>query len=179
MSLLAREVSYGDNRRGNRHDDWWTPQALFESLCKGFGFEPLYDYAATRESSKCRDYMSDALHREWTHDGWLNPQNSKLKAFVEHGWRCHLKYGIALLMLIPLDALGRRYTKPIWEAHLRGEVEIQPIYERPSFLPHGRPAKHGGTGHNEYCAVYLKRREKSRETVPEGRFPPMFAKDDV
>lgn len=178
QELAATDGGAHMSPTGSRHDEWWTPQSLFEGTCRRFGFRPVMDYAATAESTKCGMWMDDSLHKDWLHDGWLNPPNSKMAAFVKHAWEQHRKNGVALLILVPINILGRIYTKPIWDAFRAGAAEIEPIYGRPSFLPYG-VAGQKGHGHNEYCAIFLKRREEPLETVSGEKFPAMFKGNDM
>lgn len=55
-------------------EDWETPQDLFESLDRKFGF--LLDVAASADNAKCArfyDIATDGLKQPWTGRNWMNP----------------------------------------------------------------------------------------------------------
>lgn len=141
--------------RAAAHDEWYTPKPLFKALCKAHDFAPETDYAAL-DNRLCPYWVDDALHAEWKTDGWLNPPHSKMAEFLPYAWRQWDRHNISLLMLVPWAVLARRYTYPIWANRAHRCVRITPLYNRPAFLPYGRPIKE--QARQEYCSIFLERR---------------------
>lgn len=69
--------------KGDRKDDWGTPQELFNELNQRFKF--FIDLAATKKNTKCKLFYKDSLVRTWPKKrvGWLNPPFSKAEQFFE------------------------------------------------------------------------------------------------
>lgn len=81
------------NKRSKKSisNNWWTPEHIFEKLCKLYKFKPELDAAADDDNSLC-DWLIDkkinALKTHWTVKGkkrtkvWLNPPNGDEKETV-------------------------------------------------------------------------------------------------
>lgn len=136
-------------------DEYWTPDDLYHDIVRRIWGVPCHvDFAATPANSKCGSYMDkdmDALKQNWTADGWLNPPNSQLKAFLLKAFEEWKKYRRNIVVLCPMDVFTRRYTEPIWARIRNGQVKLQPIYKRPSFLLEGKESP--STSRQGYCTL--------------------------
>lgn len=86
------------------HDEWPTPQELFDTLNKEFKFT--LDVAADDENHKCEKYFTksiDGLLRSWEGNTvWCNPPYSadNIKHFLYKA-RAEQKKGVTSVLLLP------------------------------------------------------------------------------
>lgn len=124
----------------NSHNDWWTPQALFDCLNGEFQFE--LDAAADVWNRKCEKYISeeqDALITPWEgRTVWCNPPYGKgwgsdsLTHFVRRGYEQHVEQKNTIVMLLPA------YTDPkYWGQYVMLAHEVRFLKGRLQFLDHG------------------------------------------
>jgi len=115
--------------------EWATPQDYFDRVNAEFGFE--LDAAATRENTKCKDYLSatevDALNTEWTKWGhksiWCNPPYGRgLGKWFEQA-RAAQRDGATVVLLVP----ARTDTKWFHEHVYNIATEIRFIKGRLKF----------------------------------------------
>jgi site-specific DNA-methyltransferase (adenine-specific) len=87
--------------------DWGTPQYIFDSLNKEFGFT--VDVCASAENKKCNRFFSiedDALKMDWSKEVcFMNPPYNRCDEFMEKAWT-ESKRGAIVVCLVParLDA---------------------------------------------------------------------------
>ena len=125
----------------NLFDEWETQKELFDYLCKIYSIHPKIDAAATLENSKCTINFRDALNCEWKQfrtklDVWCNPPHSITKSFVLKAHEQWLKRNINILMLVPLQSIGRKYFNEIFDNYITPKkgVEWHRIQPRPTFI---------------------------------------------
>ncbi len=158
------------------HDEWWTTDETYDWLCKEMNIKPTLDIAATKENSKCAEYIDaeeDALLTDWakTPDTifFMNPPNSELKLFVKKAHQQWKTKNIAGMLLIPSSTLSRVHFKPIWDLIVKGVIkageDFKPLFKRPQFLDHGEESKKGNR--NDYMVVVLRKREWESLDAPD------------
>jgi len=83
-------------------DNWETPQVFFDKLNSNFHFT--LDAAATKENTKCGEYLTNALTEKWTGRVFCNPPYGRTitglfvqKAVLEH----RLGNAELIVMLLP------------------------------------------------------------------------------
>ena len=129
-------------------DECETEQELYNKLCEQYNVHPKLDIAATNENKKCKffcDSKNDALSI-WTQweigceyskfDVWCNPPHKKTKAFVIKAHEQWKKHNINILMLVPLQTLGRKYLNDIFDNYITPKkgVEWHRVQPRPMFI---------------------------------------------
>src|SRR3990167_10304277 len=114
------------------HDEWQTPQALFECINAEFHFD--LDAAARRGNSKCEAYMEDGLRFPWRgRVVWCNPPYSDLPTWVARAWHQCQEQQNTVVMLIPAYT-DPRYWSDVIIAHAD---EVRFLKGRVSFLENG------------------------------------------
>jgi phage N-6-adenine-methyltransferase len=148
MDIATQAVMFG-----KASDEWETPQSFFDALNREFRFG--LDAAATRENTKCPDYLGpdrddprfrDALAvswrfaldftwGEWHRAIWLNPPYSKCAEFVAKA-AAEQREGVTTVMLIPARTDTRYFHAHIYDAEKhqpRERVEIRFVKGRLKF----------------------------------------------
>lgn len=122
----------------SKKDDWETPQQLFDKLDDEFNFS--WDLAATKENSKCEQYIDksdDSLSVNWSElvgNLWLNPPYGRqIKKWVKKASETDLKDSY-LVMLIPA-----RTDTSYWHDYIFGKAEIKFLRGRLKFEINGVP----------------------------------------
>ncbi len=121
-------------------DEWETNQKLYDKLCTIYHIHPLVDVAATLDNKKCDifiDVSENALENDWCYDVWCNPPHSITKQFILKAHQQWLKHNINILMLVPLQTLGRKYFNDIFDNYItpkNGGIEWHRIQPRPTFI---------------------------------------------
>ena len=87
--------------RHNKKDDWETPQYLFMELNEEFDFT--VDACATKDNTKCRVFIDDALNVMWRGRVFCNPPYGRqIKKFAEKAWLSfQSKHTDLIVMLLP------------------------------------------------------------------------------
>jgi len=111
--------------------DWETPDELFESVNREFGFT--LDAASSHENAKCRRHYTekeDGLSQNWGGETvWVNPPYGKeLPKWIQKCAQEGRKQNTTVVMLIP----ARTDTKAFHE-HIYGKAEIRFIKGRLKF----------------------------------------------
>lgn len=97
-----RSACFTSATRG--HDEWFTPDAVFDQLHEEFGFT--LDAAATAENSKCQKFFTrsvDGLFQSWEGETiWCNPPYSgiNISKFLHKAQREQAK-GVTSVLLLP------------------------------------------------------------------------------
>ncbi|MCH9657189.1 phage N-6-adenine-methyltransferase [archaeon] len=125
-------------------DEWETQQKLYDQLCKKYDIDPKLDVSATSQNTKCLVYMDekdDALQLDWMYFGndvWCNPPHSKTKQFVLKAHEQWMKHDINIMMLVPLQTLGRKYFNDIFDNYITPKkgtewhrVQPRPVFTHP------------------------------------------------
>jgi len=127
-------------------DEWETEQELYNKLCEQYDVHPTLDVACTFENKKCHfgfdinlDSTNPAVNwidTAYPGDIWCNPPHSKTKAFVIKAHEQWKKHNINILMLVPLQTLGRKYFNDIFDNYITPKkgVEWHRIQPRPMFI---------------------------------------------
>lgn len=95
----------------SRREDWETPQEVFNKYNTKYG--PLtWDYAASAENAKCEQFYTiedDALERNWSCDGWLNPPYGRTKTpqWLTHAAKQADDWKIKVVCLVPASTSTR------------------------------------------------------------------------
>jgi site-specific DNA-methyltransferase (adenine-specific) len=114
------------------HDEWQTPQPLFDLLDSEFHF--VLDAAATEASTKCDAWLNDGLTSPWMGAAvWCNPPYSNLPTWVERAWQQCREQKNTIVLLIPA------YTDPKywWTTIIPHADEVRFLKGRVSFLENG------------------------------------------
>lgn len=131
-------------------DEWETPQELYGDLCKEYKINPELDTACNKINTKCRFGFTkekSGLTYEWYsksansfdityYDVWCNPPHKFTKAFVLKAHEQWKKHNINIMMLVPLQTLGRKYFNDIFDNYITPKkgVEWHRIQPRPTFI---------------------------------------------
>lgn len=119
VELKNEVVTIGDTaEKIERHDDWQTPDSIFDPLNAIFQFN--VDAAASPDNTKCGEFFTeemDALNHDWCFRFgrrtvvWCNPPYKDLAPWVQkaHDEACR---GATVVMLIP-NSRGRGWYKGI------------------------------------------------------------------
>ena len=137
-------------------DEWETPQWVFDQLCYAYSVRPLLDVAATEENTKCEYHFNkqqDGLEINWCEDIWCNPPHSKTRQFVEKAYEQWQKHNINIMMLIPLNSIGTKYS----EKYIKDSAEWHPLYFRIKFLRDGVESEY--PSRNGYAVVIWRARK--------------------
>lgn len=140
------ELKLIDDRTEPDEDSYETPPSLYSRLCAEYGVRPQLDTAAKDYNTKCLNYLTDALHQEWTINGrpvdvWCNPPHSMNEQFVRRADQQHKKHHCTILMIIPTNCQSAQFWHEIIENESQCFVENHPVLGRPRFLKHGRKTK--------------------------------------
>lgn len=143
-----------DNLSGNeKEDEYETPNDLFIQLCHAYKFNPQLDAAANNENSKCRFFLTDALHKEWMKphtykkrtdtflkgvDVWCNPPHSLTEEFVKRANQQSDKHNINIMMIVPANSICAKYFDEILESPF---VNYFRISGRITFYRNGKPSR--------------------------------------
>lgn len=149
---MSRHMNDGMYSSGT--DEWETPQGLFDSLDREFGFT--LDVCATEKNAKCRRYFTkddDGLIQDWGRETvWCNPPYGReLDRWI---LRCsaHAIGGGTAVMLIPA-----RTDTQWFHDYVYGKAEIRFLRGRIRF---------GGSKWNapfpSMVAVFRPKKEKRR-----------------
>lgn len=110
-------------------DLWATPQDLFDSLNKEFGFT--VDVCAIPSNAKCQRYFTpeqDGLQQEWTGICWMNPPYGREIGKWVRKARLSAKAGALVVCLVP----ARTDTK-WWHDHVTRASEVRFVRGRLRF----------------------------------------------
>lgn len=157
-------------------DEWETQQDLFEKLSKKYNIKPMLDVAASRKNTKCSVWYdgltdeTDALKNDWCCyppdgwpkvfvDTWLNGPHSKTKSFVLKAHEQWQKHNINILMLVPLQTLGRKYFNDIFDNYITPQkgVEWHRVQPRPTFIHPDQ--KESENAKQEYIVIIWRKRK--------------------
>ena len=124
-----------------KKQDWETPQILFDKLNEEFYFQT--DVAATKENSKCSNYVdseTDALSIYWGNLGTIYcnpPYESKMQnAFIKKAYEESLKTNNKIVLLIPARTDTAR-----WHDYILNKEEVRFLRGRLKFEVEGIPHK--------------------------------------
>jgi hypothetical protein len=159
------ELKIMDDRQEPDQDSYETDPKLFNRLCKKYNVKPLLDAAARDYNTKCRFFLGDALHQEWTLgdtnpeivDVWCNPPHSLNEEFVRRADAQHKKYNMTILMIIPTNCQSAQFWHEIIEDEEKVKVENHPILGRPRFLKLGRKTK--DSSRNAYRVIIWRNKK--------------------
>jgi len=163
----------------SKSGDWWTPDHLYESICRMTGIFPQLDVAADAESRKCINYFSeqyDALNQDWIltnistnttkknilkekTDVWCNPPGDKVQKFVDKALEQWTKWDINIVMLIPVNTITNKNFENVWKlAMSENTIDIIPLFgQRPNFLLNGKLDTKYGSRNGYIVLVFRKR----------------------
>lgn len=169
----------GKGSKKSKQTNWWTPDHLYESICRMTGIFPELDVAADKRSRKCKNYFSkkqDALKTSWMlcdistdttkkykHfrrvDIWCNPPGDKVQKFVDRALDQWAKYDLNIVMLIPVNTITNKGFEDIWKlAMSENNIGIQPLFgQRPNFLLNGKLDTKYGSRNGYIVLVFRKR----------------------
>ena len=105
----------------SEHNDWETPQDLFDTLDAEFGFD--LDVCATDETAKCERYFTpeeDGLAQEWHGTCWMNPPYGDAIATWVAKAAESARSGATVVCLVP----ARVDTGWWWDYCRRGEIRF-------------------------------------------------------
>ena len=157
-------------------DEWSTEESLYEFLCNKYEIHPTIDLAANHDNTKCFhffDKSDDALSREWNtcscdvppkedlnDDRWLNGPHSKTKSFVLKAHEQWLKHNINILMLVPLQTIGRIYFNKIFDDYIKPNkgVEWHRVQPRPTFIHPDQEKQENAK--QEYIVIIWRKRKQ-------------------
>jgi phage N-6-adenine-methyltransferase len=125
-------------------DEWETPQAFFDELCREFEFT--LDAAASPDNTKCEHFYSaerDALAEDWSVADvygerpvvWLNCPYSRCAEFVAKAAE-EARKGVTTVMLIPARTDTRYFHAHIYDEEThnwRAGVEVRFVKGRLKF----------------------------------------------
>lgn len=102
----------------NEKDEWKTPDWLFDLLNEEFHFK--CDAAATKENTKLKLYMNNALVRTWAAEGgpyFMNPPYSghQINKFMEKALKESLN-GAIVVCLVPVSSDTQWWHRNVMEA---------------------------------------------------------------
>jgi phage N-6-adenine-methyltransferase len=113
----------------SRHDEWSTPQDLFDALHAEFGFT--LDTCATAENAKCPQFFDrrrDGLSQPWTGVCFCNPPFGRaLSRWVRKAYES-ARAGATVVMLIPART-DTRY----WHSYVTKAAEVRFLKGRVKF----------------------------------------------
>jgi phage N-6-adenine-methyltransferase len=155
------ELKLIDDRSEPDEDSYETPPHLYSTLCSTYGVRPQLDAAAKDYNTKCLNYLTDALHQEWTVNGrvvdvWCNPPHSLNEEFVRRADAQHKKHGITILMIIPTNCQSAQFWHEVIENESEIFVENHPVLGRPRFRKLGRKTKE--ISRNAYRVVIWRKK---------------------
>ena len=145
--------SFDDNLTGNeKEDEYETPPELYFDLCMTYNLKPALDASANQENSKCKYFLTDALHKEWMKphtyklrtskfkgvDVWCNPPHSLTEQFVKRANYQALKHNINIIMIVPANSICAKYFDEILESPF---TEYHRISGRITFYRNGKPSR--------------------------------------
>lgn len=167
---MSKQLHQRKRSKKSKSDEWWTPDDVFESLCKQYGMKCMVDVACTLENSKCPvgcwyDWGKNALERDWNYmdkkrrrrtnwDVWCNPPNSQLSAFIKKAYEQYKKWKkLRIMMIVPANAVSSvAWWESIENPKDAGEdIFYKPIFKRISFLENGKKSKF--SARNAYIVV--------------------------
>lgn len=99
------------------HDEWETPQWLYETLDKEFGFT--LDVAASTQNHKHAIYLSsneDGLSQEWFGCAWMNPPYSQISQWVRKAHE-QAQRGTTVVCLVPSRTDTRWWHEFVVRSH--------------------------------------------------------------
>lgn len=114
------------------HDEWQTPQRLFDILDAEFGFD--LDAACTPENAKCAARLTDGLADAWVaRTVWCNPPYSDLPTWVHRAWEQCQEQQNTVVMLIPAHTDPKYWSEIV----IQHADEVRFLKGRVSFLENG------------------------------------------
>jgi len=166
MVSTTKQLHQRKRSKKSKSDEWWTPDDVFESLCKEYKLEPNMDVACNYRNCKCPIGLTDGLKDEWIQEVfkktvvWCNPPNSELGSFILRAYNQWKKHKIKIMMIVPANVMS---SKAFWQAveipRREGErVMYDPIYKRIPFLYNGKKPKF--SARNAYIIVIWGKRRK-------------------
>jgi len=121
------------------HDNYSTPPNLYAIGCMKFGLRPTLDVCATKENTKCINFITekeDSLLFEWLEPFFMNPPYSKVQQFMKKAYYQHLKHGVPALILV----FAKTDTK-WWHNFVEDKAETHFIKGRIKFFKDGYETK--------------------------------------
>jgi len=121
------------------HDEWETPQELFDKACSDYQIWPKWDVCANAENTKCLNHfckLQNAFYQEWRQDFFMNPPYSDIKRWMQKAWSQHKLYlvnGIALVYA--------KTDTQWWHQYVEDKAEVHFIKGRVKFLLNGQKPK--------------------------------------
>ena len=171
MASTTKQLHQRKRSKKSKSDEWWTPDNVFEQLCKDHSFHPEIDVACTYKNCKCMTGLTDALKDDWNiksllykkkkfGDVWCNPPNSELQNYLLRAYYEWKTFGMKIMMIVPANTMS---SKAFWNAveipYRRGEkIMYEPIYKRITFLDNGKKPKF--SARNAYIVVIWGKRRK-------------------
>ena len=159
-------MTIGKGTEQSNSPEWWTPDQLYNNLCKQFDIHPQLDAAANSKNTKCQYYLNDALNQEWVLgdrepeivDVWWNPPGNMVQPFVNRSMDQWLKYNMNQLGLIPVNTITNVGFESIWRLHNnQGNPLIYPLFGiRPRFLLAGKEQEFASR--NGYIILVFRKR---------------------
>jgi len=120
-------------------DEYETPEELYYNFCNKFQIFPTLDVCATKENSKCKNFITeqqDSLLIEWTETFFMNPPYSRVKAFMKKAYYQHKKNNIEGMILI----FAKTDTQ-FWHSFIENKAEVHFLKGRIKFLKDGIKTK--------------------------------------
>ena len=132
MASTTKQLHQRKRSKKSKSDEWWTPDDIFNRLCKEHRFNPEVDVACTYKNCKCMTGLTSALKDDWNiksllykrklGDVWCNPPNSELQKFLLRAYYEWTTFGMRIMMIVPANTMS---SKAFWNAvefpYRRGE----------------------------------------------------------
>jgi len=152
---LSELKEFDDTPELKEQDNYETPKAVFDELCKKYNVKPTLDVCADELNTKCYEWFGidkcdDALKYNWNfnRDIWCNPPHTKTELFVRKSYREWKEHGnFNIMMIIPTNTMSSHF----WHEYIEGNAEYHAIRGRIRFLQDGKLAPH--CSRNAYVCV--------------------------
>lgn len=93
---------FGINNTAGDSNVRGTPPQEFIKHCRIFNFYPKIDFAGDALHHMCQDYITeqiDTFSKDWVRNGFLNPEYSDIKIWMQYAVEMWKRYDINLLVL--------------------------------------------------------------------------------
>jgi hypothetical protein len=163
---MSKQLHQRKRSKKSLSNEWWTPDLLFDFLCKVTRKKPKLDVAATNKNSKCIWYIDKKADATNPNTSWVIPKNKRVVVWCnppnEHTqellfrayqeW-CESNCKQIIMMIVPANTLSSQGIK--YNVRLPidyGEkVFYREIQGRPEFLDHGK--KPESSARNAYIFI--------------------------
>lgn len=150
-------------------DSYETDYTLIKKLEKQYGLKFGLDAAATKHNTKCKQFLHDALHQDWSlgivysPDVWCNPPHSLNEEFIRRADAQHKKHNINICMIVPTNCQSMGVWHALIETETKLITENHPLLRRPKFFKLGRKTKH--SSRNAYRVIIWREKKKKRRKI--------------